>query len=100
MAFGFSLKVKGMQQPKDRRENGAHWIDFLFLPSATVCLIILLRWVSFPIALTASVVLNLLIFALFEPRKHGLKRFVLAIIAASLVAFLLGLIQHWFFRYL
>lgn len=99
MAFAFNTKMKTTRQQRDGPEGGA-WIDLLFLPSAAVCMIVLMRWVAFPIAVTASIVMNLLIFALFEPRKGGLKRFVLAILGGGLVTFLLAVILHWGFGYL
>lgn len=84
-----------MSSKKDRLEDIVQWTDLLFFPFATLCSIVLLRWVSFPLAITGSTVLSLFIFALFESRRRGLKRFVLAILGAALVVFVLAVIQYW-----
>jgi len=82
---------------QNRHHSYIQWSDVLFIPSAFVGSYLLTRWISLPFAITASVVLNLLIFALFEPRRDGLKKFILAIAAAAIVTFFLAMVLRWLY---
>lgn len=86
-----------MARTNNGQGTGLHWTDVLFVPLAIVGSFVLMRWLPIPLAITASAVINLMLFALFEPRKPGLKRFVLAIVIAALITFILAAIRYWLF---
>jgi hypothetical protein len=72
---------------QSKNDQSIRWTDVIFVPSALVGGYILTRWLSMPLAMTVSVVVHLLFFALFEPRGSGFKRFVVGVIVATIITF-------------
>jgi hypothetical protein len=81
-----------MEHRRGRSDKSIEWTDILFIPSSLALAFVFVRWLSWPLAMTISVVLNLLIFAMFEPKVPGVKRFVLAIITAAIITFVLAML--------
>lgn len=84
-----------MRAADNQEGTGLHWTDVLFVPFAIVGSFALARWLALPLAITASLVISLLIFSVFERRKRSFKRFILGVVTAATITFILAAIRYW-----
>lgn len=84
-----------MDRRTKRQDNRIDVTDILFLPSAAILSYVLARWLWLPFAISASVLVNLLVFALFGTQVPNLKKFILAILAGGAVTCAVALVYWW-----